>query len=187
MEKLLPIFGVIIIAAIVCFLVKSSAIWTEYIQQEGIDVNDVSEDNIPDGFYMDEQGVLQIVPLGAIATPDKRGFLPIVETTVAGSIIPVSTSPDIDDLIHYDTNNFDTTYHSVDPSQYFNVKAIDKDGNIDLSQLHDLFPEVKLNDPPYMPTYSDSVLFSALNREHIPLTHYTKPKSINPFMEYKPI
>jgi hypothetical protein len=141
--------------------------------EEGME--DGIRDGIRDGYYMDLSGKIVKVPLGATATPDKRGFVPITETTVQGTSIPVSTDPGVNDLLHKDTNNFDTTFHNVDPAQYFNVQAIDDNGQLDLNELHDLFPPIKLADPPFKPSYANSVLFSALSNKH-PSIKYEKEK-----------
>jgi len=122
--------------------------------------NHDSIEEIPDGFYIDDTGEKKRVPLGYVATPDKRGYQVVSETTQAGSKIPVSTQPEENDLLHRDTNNFNMSFHSVDAAQYFNIDAIDKHGNIEFDNLHDLFPKETINKRPYMPTYADSVLFS---------------------------
>jgi len=121
------------------------------------------KDYIPEGFYMD--GQLQRVPLGYVATPDKRGYEVVGETTQAGSKIPVSTQPDENNLLHIDTNNYNMSFHSIDAAQYFNIEAIDKNGDIQFDKLHDLFPKDTINRRPFIPTYADSVLFSRGNSD----------------------
>ena len=107
-----------------------------------------------EGFY---------VPLGYVASPS--GYTSVSETTQKGSTIPVSTNPEENDLLHKDTNNYNMSFHSVDAAQYFNIDAIDKQGNIKFNKLHDLFPKVQLNPPVIMPTYADSVLFSSVKND----------------------
>jgi hypothetical protein len=87
--------------------------------------------------------------------------IPPTWTTQFGSTIPVSTQPGVDDLIHYNPDNFDMTYHSVDPAQYFGMKdLINKDGTLNFDKLYDLYAPVQIGPRPYQVSYKDSVLFT---------------------------
>jgi hypothetical protein len=87
--------------------------------------------------------------------------LPTTMTTQFGSVIPVSSNPKADDLLHYNPDNFDMTYHSLDPAQYFGLKdLINKDGTLNFDKLYDLYAPVQIGPKPYQVSYKDSVLFT---------------------------
>lgn len=116
-------------------------------------------------FYTDASGNMKPVPLGAVKNKAGDGFLPVTLTTQFATSLPKSTDPSANDLVNYDSNNFKMSYHSMDLSQYLVIKdLLDKDGKIDTSKTLDMFPTIRLNPPPNIPDYEDSVIFSALNR-----------------------
>jgi len=154
-DIVLPFIGIVVISLIVTFLTKSSALWQKFTVQEGLN------------FYTDpSSGEIKPVPLGAVVNATGDGYDPVTLTTQFRSNIPKSTHPNSDTLIHYDTNNFDITYHNLDLKQYIEDSSIlDKDGKLDTSKMADLFPQVRLAAVNKVPTYADSILFSNLNRQ----------------------
>lgn len=153
-DIVLPFIGIAVISLIVTFLTKSSALWKKFTVQEGLD------------FYTDSTGNIKPVPLGAVLNATGDGYDPVTMTTQFASNIPKSTHPNSDTLIHYDINNFDITYHSLDLKQYIDDDNIlDKDGKLDTTKMADLFPQVRMAGVKKVPTYADSILFSKLNRE----------------------
>lgn len=122
---------------------------------------------VPPGFYIDKEGQVVRIPLGA-APLGNGGFQPITLMTQFGSTVPVSSHPEANNLIKYNKDNFNMTYHSIDPAQYFGLKDLLKvDGSLDFTKLYDLYPNVQLNKPPYQPTYADAVLFSEFGRKSV--------------------
>jgi len=122
---------------------------------------------VPVGFYIDNDGNVVRIPRGAVPLGN-GGFQPITLMTQFGSNIPMSTHPEANDLLVYNKDNFNITYHSIDPAQYFGLKDLVKtDGSIDFTKLYDLYAPVQLNKPPYQPSYADAVLFSEYGRQSV--------------------
>lgn len=93
--------------------------------------------------------------------PDSDTYPPTC-TTKFGSTLCNSSNPKASNLLKYNPDNFEMTYHSIDPAQYFGLKdLIKKDGTLNMEKLHDLYaPPVDPNAKVFEPTYYDSVLFS---------------------------
>jgi len=82
-------------------------------------------------------------------------------TTTFGSTLCNSSNPKAGNLLKYNPDNFEMTYHSIDPAQYFGLKdLIHKDGTLNMDKLHDLYAPNLIGDAPYEPDYYDSILFS---------------------------
>jgi len=114
----------------------------------------------PGSRQMTRPGSLSVGP-GTDGFSQASDSVPTTWTTQFGSTIPVSTNPGADDLIHYNKDNFDITYHSIDPAQYFGLKdLINKDGTLNFDKLYDLYAPVEIGPRPYQVSYHDSVLFS---------------------------
>lgn len=121
---------------------------------------------VPEGYYINDAGVLKIVPYGYKATGDKRDI--IIKDDYRRQLSSTK----------YDTNNYNVTYHSdasnesTDESTAGNGKMwiLDKSGNLISVPYSDVSGSTLYNEPGsfrfgssnYVPNYEESVYLSKL-------------------------
>jgi hypothetical protein len=154
LEPIIPIAGITLFILIIYHL---------YHFQEGMTQTTIPKTEHYFGSTHDNENVIKELE----NTPQEKDSYPATCTTTFGSTLCTSTSGS---LFKHNPDNYDMTYHSIDPAQYFGLKdLIKKDGTINFDKLHDLYSSpVNKDAKVFKPNYYDSVLFSQ-NRNNVQL------------------